>query len=78
MLLAVVKRPVSFNKQDSLISLNIFTSRWVNLNYVKFDAFGSPNEVCIVQQTREFNSLNIITSKYVNINYVKFDAIGSP
>ena len=43
-----------FNKQDNLNSLNQFTSRYVNVNYVKFDAIGSPKEVFIVQQTRQF------------------------
>ena len=54
MRLAVLKRSVQFNQQDNFISLNQFTSRYLNINYVKFDVIGSPKEVCIVQQTRQF------------------------
>ena len=63
MLLAVLKRSVELNKEDNFNSLNQFTSRWVNVNYMKFDAIGSYKEVCIVQQERQFHCFKYIYFK---------------
>ncbi len=40
--MAVLNRNVQFDKQDNFNALNQVTSRYLNVNYVKFDAIGSP------------------------------------
>ena len=45
-------------------AFNQFTSRYLNVTYVKFEAIGSPKEVCREKQPRQFvTAFNQLTSR---------------
>ena len=55
MRLALLKRSVECNNQDNLLLLLInLLKKFLNFTDVKFEAIGSPKEVCRVQQQRKF------------------------
>ena len=66
MRLAVLKRSVESNNQDNfLLLLFNLLKKLLNVNDVKFEAIGSPKEVCRVQQPRQFvTAFNILTSRW--------------
>ena len=74
MRLALLKRSVECTNQDNLLLLLInLLTKFLNVTDVKFEAIDSPNEVCRVQQPRQFvTAFNQFTSRYLNVTYVKF------